>query len=341
MESEWAMGSMVGFLVFAGLFTAAFFFSQTGLVADDFYSFSFLAMQSKIISWNFVFFLASIGFVGGIIGAAAKVFEKGLVSTAVVVGGLIGGLVGVLGFGLTAFAIPAIALWVGLSAGVWSAFSKKEEAKSFVAVRTSLSAAGTIGVFLAIGLLLWGVMTLVPMQKDLENRFLDSMIEMGLSGATGSGSLESLSQQVAVSSAKVAVESQTALLDQLISTTAFNQLKENSDSASAQFVAVMTVTQTELSSPAYLQKVENEFAQAAANAQPDETLISESVRGMLLNNQWLRMAVENLAIIWSIGLLFSCLFLNSLIIRPAGALFGAVFSFVLDQFKGITPAKPQ
>ncbi|MBS3061475.1 MAG: hypothetical protein J4215_02740 [Candidatus Diapherotrites archaeon] len=324
---------LLGIGVLVCVVIAGFFLNQTELNVDDLSSFSFEVTMAKILTVKFVLFLVFLGMVGGITGGAIGVLPKNAIHAGTLIGGLVGALIAHIAFDFSFFLIPIVAMLWGLAAGIEAGVSKREEYKSFVPARTAMSVAGTMGTFIAVGLLLWGIVALSPIQNQLSDRFIGSVLNMGLGNMGPDSEVDQLKTALAKNSARVSVQSQTMLLTQIMSTPAFNDLRSNQDQKSRVFVATMEGTLDQVSSSEYLQRFEEEFVKDAQKIEVEVPQVKSTVVDLFNQNPFFKAMMDHLALVVSISLLILFLTLNSLIIRPVGALSGWVFNQAFESLK--------
>ncbi|GEM_PF-4012868 len=323
MEENWGLAVAIGFLVFIGAVSAGFFFSQTGLVPETIFSFDFSAFVERLTTVSFAGFLASLAFVFGCAAAGIGLLEKRSLQQAVLAGFGVGLIVSMLLFNLLSFFVCALFVGIALFAGIETGFSKSEQFKSFKTLQLGWHVAGKAGFVTGIGILVWGILTLYPAQLAFGQSFEDSIFDQAFESAQGNG----IKEQLQDSMVDNYVQAQTQILDQLAASSAFKELKQSSDPASANFVQTLGDAQTAVSSDAYRYQLEQSVL--AQEALPSETraatesLIAQQFPWMESMQKWIWLifAFTMASIFWMI---------SSLVLRPLGAAFGFVLGYLLQ-----------
>ncbi|MDO8625725.1 MAG: hypothetical protein Q7R47_06590, partial [Candidatus Diapherotrites archaeon] len=176
MESKVLLAGVLGVMVLLSVVAAGFFLKSSTVTLADVTSFSFSTLKHKVLSVDFALFVVFLALTAGILGGAVASLEKQVIWAGGIGGLVLGILIASVAFGLFTFAIPMVALVAGAIFGVWSAGIKRTELKRFVAPRTAMALAGSLGMVLGVGLMMWGVVELMPQQSALADHFVDSMI---------------------------------------------------------------------------------------------------------------------------------------------------------------------
>ncbi|MDO8624927.1 MAG: hypothetical protein Q7R47_02505 [Candidatus Diapherotrites archaeon] len=151
-----------------------------------------------------------------------------------------------------------------------------------------------------------------------------------------------LKNVTATASARVSVDTQRQMLNQLRSVPSFEGLRNNSDASSQAFVAQMDGFRSQISSPAYEEVVKQQFASAAADSPGISTdAVRDQVKKLFEESPMLKTVLSNIALVVSIGLLFSFLFLNSLVIKPLAGIFGWISAIVFSALSKTLASRAQ
>ncbi|MBU0636488.1 hypothetical protein KKE06_05670, partial [Candidatus Micrarchaeota archaeon] len=168
-------------LSLVGVLLASFFLNLSGLTTLDLLSFSISDKISKMTSIGFIGFLIVLPFVGGLISATPKILKRSEAIKAILVGSIIGAVIGGIVFSnLAGFMWPGIFFLIGALLAIHLVYMKQKEIKEWVGPRLGFASVQRQMMLVALGLALWGMITIIPQQETFTQNFENSLLHMTL-----------------------------------------------------------------------------------------------------------------------------------------------------------------
>ena len=329
-NEELIKSTIAGLLLFASFFLWAFFLNASGVSVQSLASFSdFGALFKSLTSVWFILFLVFFPVSYALLVAFTKLIEKrqlqGIATGAFVLSAVI-----------FIFVFPNIAqesllgffYLASLAAVVEVAFVKFSETKSLAVLRVPHSSISQAMAILGIGLFVSTALFVLPVQDNMVSEFEKKIFE--------NFKLEDVQSDVADTTSKIIAQAQTETLKQLIATPPFQAMSLKDDPDVKQFVAMTNTLYSKVQAPEYAaelkQKIAEQNAGALTQGKFDEALEQAKKKlpifSVFENYFWL---IASLAVM-------SIFFLAStIIIKPIGTIFGALFSLIAEQFNKKVP----
>lgn len=312
--------AIISAVVFVTVFSWAFFLNATGNIVDDFLNFSISGLFHKLVSLNFVLFLLLFPLTYAIITALSIKLEK----VEVMVFSLLGVVVGI---GISVLVFPQFSKYgilllfyiISIPLAIETACMKYAELKNWKMLRT-FNQAIERGVLIAgIGVFIFGVITIAPINdkyvKNFEDKFITGTVER-MSG-------EDLGDNLAESSAQVYVSGQQSALSSISST------EQYQNSTDAELKAVISSVEEQVNSREYADTVETTFKKEyQQNVGQIKGKID--ILGIVKKQFPFMVTIEKFA--WLIdSVIFASffLFLGSVIFRPLGVLYGLIIGKII------------
>jgi hypothetical protein len=167
---------------------------------------------------------------------------------------------------------------------------------------------------------------LLPQQQSVGDHFVDSMLDFGLQqGTNGAADLQ---EAMIRTNADISVRTQREMLDQITSLDSFAGLRENTDASSQSFVAQMDAVDAQINAPGYGEMVRTQFQNQVATQPASTEPLRAELKKTLSEQAIFKAMLDNIALILSVGLVFSFLFVNSMVIRPVAGIIGWGFGLL-------------
>ncbi|MEK6941697.1 MAG: hypothetical protein AABW85_02480 [archaeon] len=329
-NEELVKSAIAGFLLFASFFLWAFFLNASGVSVQTLASFSdFGALFKSLTSIWFILFLVFFPVSYALLVAFTRLVEKrtlqGIAATAFILDGVI-----------FLFVFPGIAqefllgffYLISLVVAVEVAFVKFRETKSLALFRVPHSSVSQAMGILGIGLFVSTALFVLPIQPQMVSDFEKKLFE--------NFKLEDVQSDVADTTSKIIVQTQTETLKQLIATPSFSAMSRKEDSDVVLFVTMMDTLYVKVQEPQYASDLKQKIAAQNANTltQGKFEQALEQVKKKLPifsifeNYFWLIAALASMSIFF---------FASTIIIKPIGTIFGALFSLIAEQFNKKVP----
>ncbi len=317
---------IIGFLAYVFALACVFLFANTGLDVKTLFSFSLSEKIAKLYSANFVWFLLAVPLLGALASASAFWLPKTTALASVLLGSGLGLLLGALVTGLWAFWGVAVFFILGLAYAVWHVFIKKDEVKHWISFRLAKTAVQNHLLLVAVGLIVFSAMTILPQQDAFGQSFEDALASRVL----GASSLGNLKEQLAVSMAAVSVQSQQAMINQIVLLPAYSDLALDAQNEKGQrFVQAMTELKNTVNAPGFERLIQNQFLGQLDKAPLSTQDLFRQVRQSL---PWFSLLSEWLWLLFGLALASAWLFLSTLVFQPLGMLYGWVLNRLLGHF---------
>lgn len=329
-NEELIKSAIAGLLLFVSFFLWAFFLNASGVSVQSLASFSdFGALFKSLTSVWLILFLVFFPVSYALLVAFTRLIEKrilqGIAAGTFVLSGVI-----------FLFVFPNIAkdLLLGffylasLVVVVEVAFVKFRETKSLAMLRVPHSSISQAMGILGIGLFVSTALFVLPIQSQMVSDFEKKIFE--------NFKLEDAQSSVADTTSKIIVQTQTETLRQLIATPPFQAMSSKEDTDVKQFVTMMDTLYSKMQAPDYATELKQKIAEQNANTLTQDKFDQalEQVKKKLP----VFSVIENYFwIIASLVVMSIFFFASTIIIKPIGTVYGALFSLISEQFNKKTP----
>lgn len=323
-------------LSLVGVLLASFFLNLSGLTTLDLLSFSISDKISKMTSIGFIGFLIVLPFVGGLISATPKILKRSEAIKAILVGSIIGAVIGGIVFSnLAGFMWPGIFFLIGALLAIHLVYMKQKEIKEWVGPRLGFASVQRQMMLVALGLALWGMITIIPQQETFTQNFENSLLHMTL--PVGEQSL-SANDTLIESMIDLSITSRTQMLQEVMQTPEFEIIQVSPDTQDQEFVQSMLSLQQTIGSTTY----KNQVRQQVQFNLEKNPISGEELMGTLKDRIPILQTLEEwLWLLFSLGIASLFLFLSGIILQPLGMFWGMIFQKTLGKISTAPPEKKQ
>lgn len=198
---EKVRAGILSFITCISIIIAGYFLNQTGLKLSMFLTINTSPLFGALLSVNFVLFMVFSAIALGIAFVTVKKTETTLAIGFITTSYIIGAIICLIAFGQIDFFIPVILAAIGLPITLSLLKGKEKELKYLQNIRASASVAHKLVLFISIGLGISILSSTIPMQKELEENFLDdfSKITFGEGVTMDDLLVERFAEQIIVS----------------------------------------------------------------------------------------------------------------------------------------------
>lgn len=317
-----------GFLCMVSVILAGYFFSVAGIGVNDFFSFDFASQAQKFATMNFLIVLILLPVIGGLISAAPQLMSSRETTVSVGVGIILGGVINFLLFpSLANFFWPALFFLIGALFAVQVVFFRKQEMQAFVGIRLANAGIQRQMAIVAIGLVVWGALVVLPQQamfvQNFENQLLQIAVPVGENTATITDTLKD-------TVITLSIQSQRQVLADVARLPQYQLVQSSPQSQDQNFVEAFSALQQQIESPQHRTTLENRFDLTLQQTSfSDQELISKIKQQVPL----LQQMEDWLWLFFSFGLASLFLLVSTILLQPLGIVWGIFFQRVLGFIK--------
>lgn len=317
-----------GFLCLISIVLAGYFFSVAGLGVTDFFSFDFASQAQKFATMNFLIVLILLPLIGGLISAAPQVLSSRETTISIAAGIILGGIINFLLFpNLAGFFWPALFFLIGALFAVQVVFFRKQEMQAFVGIRLANAGIQRQMAIVAIGLVIWGALVVLPQQavfvQNFENQLLQIAVPVGEDTATITDTLKD-------TIITLSIQSQRQVLGDVARLPEYQLVQASPQSQDQNFVQAFSNLQQQVESPQHRTLLEERFDLTLQQTSfSDEELISKIKQQVPL----LQQMEDWLWLFFSFGLASLFLLVSTILLQPLGIVWGIFFQRVFGFIK--------
>ena len=320
---------IIGFaLLFLSMVAWSFFLNGTGLTIEKMIGLTgFDEFFAAIFNLNFVIFLVLFPLSIALVSAYAKVFEKKNLYLIVFASSVAFLGISILVYqNASQFILAGIVYAAALLFGVEASFVKFSELKTLPFLRTSMSTAGLVGTFVAIGLFASTALFVLPQQEkivaEFEEKILSSVVENN----------DDLANDLSRSAAGVYIQGQQQSAQSLVNSPAFEKLTQKQDPDVQAFVLGTNLLVDQIYSAEYRAKVEAQFRENA-KGQIEQQDLSSSFDKIKQSMPLLVLIEENYWLLAGFIVASLYLFASSTIIKPLAGLYGFLLGLFVQNLE--------
>jgi hypothetical protein len=239
-------------------------------------------------------------------------------------GGLLGFIIAWLVFpGFSAFWIPGIFFLIGAMVSIQTVFMKKSELKNWVGVRLSHASMQRQATLIAIGLVVWSAITILPQEQQFLHSFEEKLLKTTIS--SGNGNQSTLSDAITNQLAVLLVQNQRSTIEQITQLPQFQVLKDSNSAEDALFVQAMNQLQETVQSPAFeagiRERIKESTSQTPLSGPQLLQQIKQQVPALETIEKWLWL-------VYSIGIASAFLLLG-ILLQGISLIWGFLFQRIL------------
>ncbi|MFH1224918.1 MAG: hypothetical protein V1676_03870 [Candidatus Diapherotrites archaeon] len=297
-----------------------FFLSATGGIMADFLNIDVSPLIAKVFSMNFTLFALIFPLTYALVISFCTKFSKVEVMSGSVVGALLGAIVSALLFSGSMQYWPVLIFYLAsLLLVAETTFARLEELKKWVMLRTLNQGFGQAFSILSIGIIAFGVITLLPMNEQYVKNVEAKLFE-GVSKNVAGGDL---TERLAENAAKAYLQGQKDTMRMLTGTEVY------ASSTDEMLKGLISEGETQVNSGEYGEQVTEKYKEAgrAMGAQIQGGNLDMTA---MVKQQFPFIAVME-KFMWAFNSLIlasAFMFVASVIFRPLGIIYGLVITKV-------------
>jgi hypothetical protein len=264
-------------LIFLSIVLWAYFLNSSNLTLERFFEInSFKSVLKEFFSTNFIAFLLTFPLTYAFIVNACNSLEKKEALITVLLGVLLGLLFSLAVFqNLLFYWIAGIFYFASFLLIIEIYFIRKTELKKFKQLRLLNETTQKSVVITALGVFVLIALTVLSQQEVFINKFENQLVSIALPSILQ----QQENSKLLETSADLIIETQKSMLEQIINSPAFLELKSVENPKVLAFVLGIEQLENELNSPEYRQKVLQEIS-SKKNEIVSEKEIRKAIQGL-------------------------------------------------------------
>ncbi len=310
------MAMIYSIILITMILITGFFFSLTGIQIENFLTINIFPIIEKLLSINFLAFIIFASASLAIIEIIIKKFETKTTILFCTTSYLLGVIITCLLFNLIYFLIPLLFGVIGLFFATMTQNEKEKEYKTMAILRSGISSAGKIILFVAIGTLLFFLIINIQNQSYYEESFTKDFLNLTIDEQN------TVYSQINEPFIDSIIEAQKQTINSIKSIKGFQELENKNDVDVLTFVAGFNNLETTLNSENYRKTMIEQIENQQSNINFGENILNSiPLITQIAKYSWLFYTLFLFAFILMIG--------NILIKNIAGIIYAVIVIYFI------------